>query len=94
MIISASSNRLNGNFIYLRILGRSIGLAVLNTLICLIIGYPFAYWIAKQPRNRRPILIFLVMIPFWTNFLVRTYAWMLILRDSGLINTFCDRCLT
>ena len=78
----------NGNFIYLRILLRSIWLAVLNTTICLVIGYPFAYWIAKQPRNRRPILIFLVMIPFWTNFLVRTYAWMLILRDSGLINTF------
>lgn len=80
--------RINGEFIYLRILGRSLRLAFLNTLICLLIGYPFAYWIAKQPRTRRPILIFLVMIPFWTNFLVRTYAWMLILRDSGLINTF------
>ncbi len=78
----------NGKFIYLNILLRSIWLAVLNTVICLVIGYPFAYWIARQPRSRRPILIFLVMIPFWTNFLVRTYAWMLILRDSGLINTF------
>ena len=46
-----------------------------------------AYWIARQPQKYRGILIFLVMIPFWTNFLVRTYAWMLILRDSGLINT-------
>lgn len=78
---------INGDFIYLRILWRSVSLALINTLICLFVGYPFAYWIAKQPRDRRPILIFLVMIPFWTNFLVRTYAWMLILRDSGLINT-------
>ena len=45
-----------------------------------------SYWIARQPANRRNMWIFLVMIPFWTNFLVRTYAWMLILRDSGLIN--------
>ncbi len=78
---------INGNYLYLRILGRSVGLALMNTFICLLIGYPFAYWIAKQPRNQRPVLIFLVMIPFWTNFLVRTYAWMLILRDSGIVNT-------
>jgi spermidine/putrescine transport system permease protein len=62
--------------------------AVTNTVICLAFGYPFAYWIARQPHHYRNILVFLVMIPFWTNFLVRTYAWMLILRDSGLINTF------
>ncbi len=81
-------DRIGGEFIYLRIFGRSIWLAVLNTVICLVFAYPFAYWIARQPANRRNILIFLVMIPFWTNFLVRTYAWMLILRDSGLINNF------
>jgi spermidine/putrescine transport system permease protein len=52
------------------------------------LAYPFAYWIARQPEKYRNALIFLVMIPFWTNFLVRTYAWMLILRDSGLINNF------
>ncbi|MBP9500547.1 MAG: ABC transporter permease [Candidatus Promineofilum sp.] len=81
-------SRIGGEFIYLRIFGRSIWLALLNTIICLLFGYPFAYWIARQPANHRNILIFLVMIPFWTNFLVRTYAWMLILRDSGLINNF------
>ena len=80
--------RINGDFIYLRIFARSIWLALLNTAICLLFAYPFAYWIARQPANRRTVLIFLVMIPFWTNFLVRTYAWMLILRDSGLINNF------
>lgn len=79
---------INGQYLYLRILGRSVWLAFLNTTICLLFGYPFAYWIARQPQKYRNILVFLVMIPFWTNFLVRTYAWMLILRDSGLINNF------
>ncbi|MCB8951275.1 MAG: ABC transporter permease [Ardenticatenales bacterium] len=79
-------SRINGDFIYLRIFWRSLWVAALNTLICLLLGFPFAYWIARQPSRLRGALIFLVMIPFWTNFLVRTYAWMLILRDSGLIN--------
>jgi spermidine/putrescine transport system permease protein len=79
---------INGQYLYLRILGRSVWLAFLNTTICLLFGYPFAYWIARQPQKYRNVLVFLVMIPFWTNFLVRTYAWMLILRDSGLINNF------
>ncbi len=81
-------SRVSGEFIYLRIFVRSLWIAVLNTLICLVVGYPFAYWIARQPRQYRGMLIFLVMIPFWTNFLVRTYAWILILRDSGPINNF------
>jgi spermidine/putrescine transport system permease protein len=76
----------SGEYIYLRIFWRSVWLATLNTVICLLFGYPFAYWIARQPKQYRGIYIFLVMIPFWTNFLVRTYAWMLILRDSGIIN--------
>jgi spermidine/putrescine transport system permease protein len=79
-------SRINDQLIYLRIFWRSVWLATMNTLLCLLFGYPFAYWIARQPKKYRGILIFLVMIPFWTNFLVRTYAWMLILRDSGLIN--------
>jgi spermidine/putrescine transport system permease protein len=77
-----------GDYIYLRIFARSIWLAALNTLLCLVISYPFAYWIARRPPQYRGMLIFLVMIPFWTNFLVRTYAWMLILRDTGIINNF------
>jgi len=81
-------SRIGGEFIYLRIFGRSVLLALANTLICLLFGYPFAYWIARQPARNRYLYVFLVMIPFWTNFLVRTYAWMLILRDSGLINNF------
>jgi spermidine/putrescine transport system permease protein len=80
--------RIGGEFIYLRIFWRSLWIALFNTFICLLFGYPFAYWIARQPQRHRNLLVFLVMIPFWTNFLVRTYAWMLILRDSGLINNF------
>lgn len=81
-------SRISGDFIYLRIFGRSVFIAITNTIICLLFGYPFAYWIAKQPARNRNMWVLLVMIPFWTNFLVRTYAWMLILRDSGLINNF------
>ncbi|NET73642.1 MAG: ABC transporter permease [Sphaerospermopsis sp. SIO1G2] len=79
---------IGGRYLYLRIFWRSVWLATANTIICLIFGYPFAYWIARQQEKWRGVLIFLVMIPFWTNFLVRTYAWMLLLRDSGLINNF------
>ncbi|HGJ66594.1 TPA: ABC transporter permease [bacterium] len=69
------------------ILLRSIWLAFVNTFICLIVGYPMAYYISRQSSKVRNILLILVILPFWTNFLVRTYAWIIILRDSGLINT-------
>ncbi len=79
-------SRIGGQFIYLRIFWRSFWMATGNTILCLIFGYPFAYWIARQSEKWRGTLIFLVMIPFWTNGLVRVYAWMLLLRDTGLIN--------
>jgi spermidine/putrescine transport system permease protein len=73
---------------YLPIFLRSLGLAVVNTILCLLIGYPFAFFIARQSPERQKILIFLVMVPFWTNFLIRTYAMMFIIRDTGLLNTW------
>lgn len=76
------------NDLYLNIFWRSLGLASLTTLICLIIGYPLAFFIATSTARWRNLLLFLVIIPFWTNFLVRTYAWMIILRSEGMINTF------
>ena len=79
-------SRIGDEFIYLQIFRRSFLLALGNTILCLLLGYPFAYWMARQPEKWRNVLVFLVMIPFWTNFLVRTYAWLLLLRDSGLIN--------
>lgn len=79
--------RIGGRFLYLLIFWRSLWLATVNTVLCLLFGYPLALWIARQPERRRNTYMLLVMIPFWTNFLVRTYAWMVILRDTGLINT-------
>jgi spermidine/putrescine transport system permease protein len=73
-------------YLYVLIFLRSLGIALVNTVLCLLAGYPLAFFIARQPANRRNALLLLVMIPFWTNFLVRTYAWMVILRDTGVIN--------
>ncbi len=73
--------------LYLRIFGRTFLIALTTTLICLLIGYPMAFFISTRPAKWRNALLLLLMIPFWTNFLIRTYAWLLILRDQGLINT-------
>src|SRR5690554_647684 len=64
----------------------SLKLAGISTLLCLLIGYPMAYGIARAPRATRNILLLLVILPFWTSFLLRVYAWMGILRNNGLIN--------
>lgn len=73
--------------LYLGILWTSVLIALANTAICLLISYPFAYAIARtQSARRRNILLILVMVPFWTNFLVRTYAWRVILGNDGPIN--------
>lgn len=67
---------------------RSIWLSILTTLICLLIGYPLALFIARSPQRWRLPLLILILIPFWTNFLVRIYAWQIILANNGLINNF------
>jgi len=68
------------------IVGRSLFVAALNTALCLIIGYAFAYWIATRPKqSTRTLLLILVLIPFWSNFLVRTYAWRILLDSDGYI---------
>ncbi len=73
--------------IYLQILWRSIWMAVVTTAVCLVISYPVAYFIAiAAPARRRNLLLGLVVVPFWTSFLIRTYAWMFILRTEGLVN--------
>ena len=73
--------------LYLGIIWRSLWLGFLSTAACLLIGYPLAFWIIKQPKRWRNVLLLLVIIPFWTNFLVRTYAWIVLLRREGVINT-------
>jgi len=72
--------------LYLKIFARSFKIAGITTVVSFLLGYPMAYWIATRPPKWRNTLLLLLMIPFWTNFLVRTYAWILILRDTGLIN--------
>lgn len=73
--------------LYLSIYWRSLWMAVLTTVLCLLISYPVAYYIAVvAPARRKNLLLALVVIPFWTSFLIRTYAWMLVLRTEGLIN--------
>ena len=73
---------------YVLIFLRSLKLAVISTVICLIFGYPFAYLISKAGARTQSILITLIMIPMWMNFLIRTYAWMTILQDTGILNGF------
>jgi putrescine transport system permease protein len=64
----------------------SIGFATLNTVICLAIGYPFAYFMARSPAAWRPALLMLVSLPFWTSYLLRVYAWKGLLDDDGVVN--------
>jgi len=72
---------------YLQVAWRSVSIAGATTLITLLAGFPVAVWLAMQPPSRRPLLIFLITLPFWVNLLIRTYAWILLLRDSGFINS-------
>jgi spermidine/putrescine transport system permease protein len=73
--------------LYLRVLVRSVVLAAATTAVCLAVGYPVAYWLARRaPPTMRRALLVLVILPFWTSFLVRMYAWMFLLRTEGLVN--------
>ncbi len=72
------------------ILLRSAGLAILTTIICLLISYPFAYYMATRSEKVRNLMLVFVMIPFWTNFLVRNYAWYVILGTDGPFSQFTE----
>jgi spermidine/putrescine transport system permease protein len=71
--------------LYAQILGFSIGIAGATTILTLVAGYPLAYVIARSAPKWRPILLLGVLLPFWTNFMIRIYAWMMILRSDGLL---------
>lgn len=71
---------------YVMIALRSIGIAAATTVITLLVGFPVAVWLAMQPAHRRGLLIFLITVPFWANLLIRTYAWILLLRGTGVVN--------
>ena len=71
---------------YSNVFLRSIWLGAIATAVCLVVGYPLALIIARLSAKRQSVLVMLVMLPMWMNFLLRTYAWMTLLEDSGLIN--------
>ena len=73
---------------WLKVLLISVGYAVLTTGICMVIGFPAAYFIGRSGEPLRNVLLTLVMIPFWTSFLIRTYAWITILSKEGILNAF------
>ncbi len=76
---------------YLKIFFRSVKLALIATFICLLIGYPIAYFISRcKPKTQR-VLILLLMLPMWMNFLIRTYAIMVLIQDTGIINSFLGK---
>jgi putrescine transport system permease protein len=70
--------------LYLRTYGSSLLFAAVTTVLCLAIGYPFAYFMARARRSLQPALLMLVMLPFWTSFLLRVYAWKALLTEQGL----------
>ncbi|MEZ9894825.1 spermidine/putrescine ABC transporter permease PotB [Vibrio lentus] len=72
--------------LYFKVLMHSFYMAIVATLLCLIIGYPFAYIVAKMPAKWRPIMLFLVIVPFWTNSLIRTYGLKVVLGTQGVLN--------
>ncbi|MCG7496351.1 spermidine/putrescine ABC transporter permease PotB [Vibrio sp. Of7-15] len=72
--------------LYAKVLWHSFYMAIIATLICLVVGYPFAYIVAKMPQKWRPFMLFLVIVPFWTNSLIRTYGLKIVLGTQGVLN--------
>ena len=99
VVVYAFSSR-NGGFTlenfttmadYVTVFGRSFLLALIATLVCILIGYPLAYLLAREGPGMRRAAMMLIMLPMWMNFLLRTYAWMSILENTGLLNTFFQK---
>jgi spermidine/putrescine transport system permease protein len=74
--------------LYLKILWKSLVIALFTMVLCLAAGYPFAYFVARAPKKYRTLLLMLIIVPFWTNSLIRTYAWVVLLRTEGFINSY------
>ena len=72
---------------HLTIFWRSVSLSLLTTLLTLALGFPTAYFIATRPERQRPLWLFLITIPFWTNLLIRTFAIMEVIRNEGILNS-------
>ena len=76
---------------YVLIFLRSVRLAVISTALCLLLGYPMAYIMSRAKEKTQKTMVTLIMIPMWMNFLIRTYAWMTILQDTGILNTLIGK---
>ena len=72
--------------VFRNVLGRTLWISGMVTLMCLLLGYPVAFFIARQPPARASLLLFLVLLPFWTSLLVRTVAWVVLLQREGILN--------
>ncbi len=77
--------------IYRRVFTNTFVLALMGTVGCLLVGYPLAYWLATRVRKHKTVIMLLVIVPFWTSLLVRTYAWVLILSGEGPVSRFLER---
>jgi putrescine transport system permease protein len=84
--IGDSYGRLFEDALYIKAYLNSLTVAAISTILCLLIGYPFAYGMARCSHSVRNILLMLVILPFWTSFLIRVYAWIGLLKNNGLIN--------
>lgn len=73
--------------LYLTIIGRSLSLALQTTILVILLAYPLAYFVARSPISRRNTLLFMILVPLWTNFIIRIYAWVMILRTQGVLNS-------
>jgi putrescine transport system permease protein len=82
----ASYQFIASDSLYIKTYLSSIKYALITTVLCLIIGYPFAYYMARSPKHLQPMLLMLIMLPFWTSFLLRIYAWKTLLVSNGVIN--------
>ncbi|MBI5243970.1 MAG: ABC transporter permease [Elusimicrobia bacterium] len=77
--------------LYLGVLARSIAVAALSTVLCVLLGFPISWWMARLGKRGQQIMVLLILIPFWTNVLVRLYAWMFLLGSSGPFNSLALR---
>ncbi|MEU3602557.1 ABC transporter permease [Streptomyces sp. NPDC006798] len=76
--------------VYLKVFGYSLGMAALNTAVCLVLGYVVSYYLASRSPQRQMLLLLLIIVPFWTDFLVRTFAWINLLSPGGPVNSLTD----
>ncbi|MDO4793824.1 MAG: ABC transporter permease [Filifactor alocis] len=88
MVFTTENYRKFFDPLYLNVLKRSLILATISSVACLIVGYPMAYIMSRAPKAKRNLMALLFILPLWTNFLLRTYAWMGLLREQGLVNEF------